>query len=46
MTKPDFAAQQWILKKEGKTNAVWFLDLFLGKDYCVHAFIDWKLENS
>lgn len=40
-----FSARNWQLKKDQKPNVVFAIDWMLGKDHCVHCWINWKLKK-
>jgi hypothetical protein len=41
-----FSARNWELKRKGKLNFVWLIDLLLGKDHCNHCWSYWKTRRQ
>jgi hypothetical protein len=41
-----FSARNWHWKKNGKPNAVYVIDFFLGDDHCSECWVYWKVREG
>ena len=45
-TDQTFAARNYDRKKKGLINAVFMIDLLMGRDHCQYEWVDWKVKNK
>lgn len=41
-----FSARNWDLKRRGKFNICWLIDLIIGKDHCNYCWSYWKTRRN
>ena len=41
-----FSDRNWELKRQGKFNIVWLIDIIIGRDHCCECWAYWKVRRS